>query len=645
MNKSRPARDDRKPTIVISPTFKQWLLDSARAEAERHFDPAALICLIPRETAWYAITLLESAQAKDHERANRILENLIVNDGTHSPATLFVIHHRFSALLSDQAKEQILENLRRNLPISATVRYSDGNVNHPLAAYAHLICGGELLGDPAYTLIGKRLLQEFQQTISGRRHKQRQQAEMAEYNSPTYTALTLWFLAIIAEFAQDEEARRLAQFLEERLWINVAMHWHEPTQQFAGPFSRAYAEDSVGGFSALHCTFACAMQKNIFITAELPRRFEHPSALIENAFVAILNFHVPAEARAIAFDKPLPYYFRMTTYCEQYHENGRRQEDDRQIAAFDDEVYPGGWGDLTTFMTKEYCLGTASRPYVNAGQSDGFSLRYRRAEQVQSLQDFRGAYTRMVFNGSIFGQDNFCHVAGFPVNKDYLYEEGRAFTYQHENKAIVCCTPKRAGHAGVNELRLDLIFSYHAPFDHIQVDETEITDFPFDGENVKRIVISDHRTYLAILPLPASALADFKPQCRLWASHDHFMISFYNYRGAARDFTREEMSMTRNSFACIMETREHFPRLDDFLKFLNSVKLNETISSRAVRTVKFQIGAEAMVFSADPISERILQRTWNGKDDEVSHFQVETAAGDAERFCPKQLYAEDSQLK
>ncbi|MCK6560221.1 hypothetical protein L6R21_13575 [bacterium] len=625
--------------------FRQRLLDGARAEAERHFDPAALICLIPRETAWYAITLLESAQAKDHQLANRILENLTVNDGTHSPATLFVIYHRFSALLADQAKEQILKNLRRNLPISATVRYSDGNVNHPLAAYAHLICGGELLGDSTYALLGKRLLQEFHRTISSRRHKQRRQAEMAEYNSPTYTALTLWFLAIIAEFAQDEEARQLAQFLEERLWINVAMHWHEPTQQFAGPFSRAYAEDSVGGFSALHCTFAYAMQRDIFIAAELPRRFEHPSALIENAFVAILNFHVPAEAKAIAFDKPLPYCFRMTTYCEQYHENGRRQEDDRQIATFDDEVYPGGWGDLTTFMTKEYCLGTAVRPYVNAGQSDGFSLRYRRADHVQTLRDFRGAYTRMVFNGAVVGQDNFCHVAGFPINKDYLYEEGRAFTYQHENKAIVCNTPKRAGHAAVSELRLDLIFSYHAPFDHIQVDETVIAGFPREFENIERIVIADFHTYLAILPVPASGLAGFKPKNRLWVSQDHCMISFYNYQGTVRNFTREEMSATRNGFACLLETRDHFPRLKDFLKFLDSVKLNETISSRGVRTVNFQIGADAMVFSVDPISERILQRTWNGKDDTVYHFQVETAAEDSEQFCPKQLYAEDSQLK
>jgi hypothetical protein len=49
---------------------REWLLLSAREEAERHFDPATLICLIPRETAWYAISLLESEAAGDQRLAN-----------------------------------------------------------------------------------------------------------------------------------------------------------------------------------------------------------------------------------------------------------------------------------------------------------------------------------------------------------------------------------------------------------------------------------------------------------------------------------------------------------------------------------------------------------------------------------------------
>ena len=360
-----------------------WLLQGARVEAEKYFDPETLICIIPRETAWYAITLLESKDRADHELANRILENFIIKDGTHSPCTLFGIYQRYRRLLSPRAQNQILSNLERNLPISALVRYSDGNVNHPLAAYVNLVCSGELLKDQTSIVLGRNLLKNFRQTIASRTHKNFQQAEMAEYNSPTYTALDLWFLALAAEFAMDEESRSLAKFLEERLWINVAMHWHEPSQQFVGPFSRAYSEDSLGGFSAVHCTFGFAVQKEIYLNPDLPVKFSHPSALIENAFIAILNFHVPDQAKDIAFQKPVPYYFRMTSYCEQYNENARSVNN---ISTFDPEIYPGGWSDLTSYLDEDFCIGTASRPYVNGGQNDTFTLRYRSSEKIADLK-------------------------------------------------------------------------------------------------------------------------------------------------------------------------------------------------------------------------------------------------------------------
>lgn len=615
--------------------IRQWLFASARDEAERHFDAGRLLCLIPRETAWYAITLFESAKAADHALANRIIEKLIATDGTHTPATLFAMLQRYDKLLTPAARRQLVWNLEQNLPISARVRYSDGNVNHPLAAYAHLICAGAWLGHTAYAELGAGLLRDFHTTIASRRHQRRRQAEMAEYNSPTYTALTLWFLALIAEFAPDGDARRLATFLEERLWCNVAMHWHAPSQQFAGPFSRAYAEDSAGGYSALHCTFAYALAPDIFFDANLARRFDHPSALIENAFIAILNFHVPEQARAIALHKPLPYHLRMTTYCEQYHENGQRAPGD---PAFDEEVYPGGWGDLTTYLTAEYCLGSASRPYVNAGQADSFSLRYRRADRVRSLADFRGAYTRMVFNGAVVGQANRCHVTGTAIGKDYLYEEGRAFVYQHRQIAMVCYHAKRPGHRAVRELRLDLIFSYHAPFDHLRAGGVEVQQLPHHLPLGETVLIADFRTYLAILPLPATCLAGFSGETRIWQADDHLLISFYNYIGPERDFSREQMSATLNGFACLLASKDDFATIGDFAAAIAAIRVEATVAAPGQQMVRLQRGNDEMVFAVDHLGERILQRTWNGCDETASHYEIAVDPQQPAYFYPPSLY-------
>ncbi|MCI0514258.1 hypothetical protein L0128_13665 [candidate division KSB1 bacterium] len=621
--------------------LRQQLLALARAEAERHYNPQTRLCLIPRETAWYAMTLLASRAPTDWELANRLLEQLEVRDGTHSPCTLLVIWNRFAAQLTAAAQNQILENLRENLAISTSVRYSDGNVNHPLAAMVNLLLSGELLNLPIYAALGKRELQNFQQTIATRQHQHYRQAEMSEYNSPTYSALTLWFLAIAAELAQDSEARELAQFLESRLWLNLALHWHQPSQQFIGPFSRAYAEDSSGGFSALHCTLAVGLETEIFFEPELARRFQHPSALIQNALLVQLKFHVPPAARLIAFEKPFPYYIRMTTYGEQYHENARRLQDGKQIATFDPEVYPGGWSELTTYLTAEYGLGTATRPYVNAGQSDSFSLRYRRAPVVQRLQDFRGVYSRLVFNGAVAGAENFCHVGGFPVGFDYLYEEGRAFTFQHAGQAIVGYTPKRVGHRGVTELRLDLIFSNPAPFDQLWIGNRLVSDLPCTFSMVETIIIQDFQTYLAIFPLDCSGLATFQPYGRIWTHGDLLMLSFFNYHGPQQDFTRAEMDTCRNGFACLLATTQEHPDLSHFRAYLKRVKVIETVDPSQIRNILLTTPAGEMNLCYDPRAERILQRTWNGSDAGTAHFEIQAPAGTEPVFLLTDLYTRE----
>lgn len=614
---------------------RNWLLQSARSEAEKYFDTAKLLCLIPRETVWYAITLLESGDQNDLALANRIFETIHVTDGTHSPCTLFVILKRYEHLLSEFAAANIRANLEANLPISATVRYSDGNVNHPMAAYVNLVCAGELFQDKSSIALGKNLLNNFQQTISSRRHKHFRQSEMAEYNSPTYTALTLWFLALAAEFVSDEEFKSLALFLEEQLWINVAKHWHAPTQQFVGPFSRAYAEDSLGGFSALHCTFGFASQRDIFLEPHLPVKFNHPSALIENAFVATLNFHIPQQALDIAFDKPLPYSFKETTYCEQYHENTGPVLQGESGNTFDPDVYPGGWGDLSSFLSDEFCLGTSSRPYVNGGQHDAFSLHYRRAETIAGLSDFRGAFTRMVFNGSRFGQDNFCHTCKFKVTKDYLYEEGRPFIFQHQNAAIVGYVPKRAGHLQVNEIRLDLIFSHHAPFDFLAVDDEEIKSLPIEKKNCAKILIQDYQTRLAIFPLKSTPLYDFPGKIKIEQRDNFLFISFYNYEGETRDFTKEQLSQCLNGIACVLDSKKHNSTFQDFR---GSVHLSQEIQSPFIHKIDFERGKNKMTFRFDPVSERIVERTLNGIDQTFFYADYDIPRIGEEKFYPKNPY-------
>lgn len=613
-----------------------WLLQLAREAGDRHFDPKTGLCLIVRDTCWYATSLLFDASAERRKLGNSLLRSLKSNDGTHTPASMLSLLHGIPEWLEDSTRDALRSVVHSELVNAAGTEWKDGNVNHPLGAYCTLILGGELHNEPWAMELGLRRLRRFQQRIGDHRSKLRRQSEMSEYNSLTYTALDLTFLALIAEFSKHGEAKQLALFLEESLWINVAMHFHAPSGQFAGPHSRSYFEDSFGGYSALHCALLAASGKKLFLEPTLSVRFDHPSDLIQNALTAISPFHFPDRAGRIAWEKPFPYSFRMTTYGESYHENNRKADG---TFAFDEEVYLGGWTDLTTFMTTEYALGSAATPYVNAGHADSVMLRIKRSAEIKSMTDFRSSFTRGVYNGALPGIPNFCHTTSSQVDASYLAEEGRCATYQHENRLIVCYSPKRAGHKGIRSYRTDFIFSYATPFDLILIDGKPVSAFPFETRADARICIRDGRTYILLIPLEPAPTAGMSP-VRFSVENDFFLISSYNHKGPAKDFTRDEVNGWRSGYYLEVWTEDQFADWPDFLHHANSVKIRETGGANT-RGISVESKGERMELVYDPFREQIVSRKWCGKEEKIDSLHVSAAGVSDGIFCPSTLYGSE----
>ncbi len=635
-------------TLFPISDHRSRLFKLAREAGDKHFDPVTGLCLIARDTCWYATSLLFDPTGERTQEAYRILQSLQSSDGTHTPASMLALLHGACDFLDDSTTSSLRSAVKSELINAAETEWKDGNVNHPLGAYCTLILGGELC-DQAWAIeLGLRRLRRFQQRIGDHRSRTLRQAEMSEYNSLTYTALDLTFLALIAEYAQRREAASLARFLEEALWVNVAMHYHAPSQQFAGPHSRSYFEDSFGGYSALHCALLAASGRMIFLDPSLSVRFDHPSDLLQNGLTGITPFHMPERAKAIAWEKPFPYSFRMTTYGESYHENSRRDSAPRESVAkssvdrpfaFDEDVYPGGWTDLTTYMTREYALGSAARPYVNAGHSDSVMLRIRRSEEISQLSDFRSAITRGVYNGALPGVPNFCHTSSSRVDASYLTEEGRCATYQHENRLIASYAPKRIGHRGIESYRTDVIFSYAVPFDLLMIDGTPVHAFPTIAPADSRICMRDHHSYILLIPLPPSPTIGRAP-VRLTVLRDFFLVSSYNYEGPARDFTREEVNNWRSGYFLEVWGKDDFGDWESFLKHASEVSVEEIVDGRGHRIVARSKGT-VMEFHYDPFRENIISRRWCGVEEETTHLDVTAAGTSSAPFCPQTLYGSE----
>ena len=67
------------------------------------------------------------------------------------------------------------------------------------------------------------------------------QGSFTEYNSPTYTIVTLTELARMLLHFREDEDKRLARELHDLAWEHIARHFHPPTRQWAGPHSRCYS--------------------------------------------------------------------------------------------------------------------------------------------------------------------------------------------------------------------------------------------------------------------------------------------------------------------------------------------------------------------------------------------------------------------
>ncbi|MDH7515850.1 MAG: hypothetical protein QHI48_08260 [Bacteroidota bacterium] len=604
------------------------LFELARTEGRRRFDPETRRCLIPRDTVWYAISLLASDDPDDRALGESLLMETPSEDGTHTPASLLALF--FSPLfdLKESVRSRIRGLVRDELVHAAEVEWRDGNVNHPLGAYATLVLGGEIASAPWAVSLGGRRLGRLLEVSGGRRHAGRRQGALSEYNSLTYGALDLCFLSLVGAYSSDAEARACALRLERGLWLDAALHFHAPSMQFAGPHSRSYQDDTSGGYSGLHCVFFAVWGDRIALEPETARAFNHPSAFLQNALIALCPFHPPVETERIAFDKPFPLTIRQATYGESYHET-------RAGEGFDHEMYPGGWSELTTYMTRAYALGTASIPYANGAHSDALMVRIARRGK-DGRQAHRSLFARGVFNEAAFGIPNLCHTTGTVVDESWYPEQGRTAICQHGNLAVVLYTPKRAGHGRVRSFRIDLVFTYREPFDALLAGGRAVTAFPAAGEEPAILLFADGDTLGAVIPLRPEPYPS-PPAWTMEARRDHLVYSLWNYHGEEIEPTRDELQQWRNGFVIELAERSQFPSLGEFAEHVASLAVRERIEGD-IRTVAVSGAEGEMVFRFDPRAERILSRTWNGEELGNDAFSVETSPSASFPPIPPSLF-------
>jgi len=264
---------------------RRQLLQRMAAYGDRNFDPAAGLLRLPmdgyrnvhaehlddtprhplRESLCYALVLLELADRPLQGRAEAIMERVIALQEAASadPAlrglwpyfleepvaawpwpdlnwadfigmALLVIWHRHRRRLPARLRARIVESVHR---AAGCIRLRNVDLN-----YTNIAIKGSFVTLSAAELTDDRALLDYAlDRLARLRDTVAEAGAFAEYNSPTYAAVSLAGLHAIAAYAAHPEARELVEPLLARFWDDVARHFHPGTGELAGPHARAYA--------------------------------------------------------------------------------------------------------------------------------------------------------------------------------------------------------------------------------------------------------------------------------------------------------------------------------------------------------------------------------------------------------------------
>jgi hypothetical protein len=419
-----------------------------------------------RKGAGLARQLLANGAPQDLELAEKVLEATLRCQELHPDdphygnflwmyedevvfdlnAVEFVLEHLIPMLiqygdrLSPTMRARVLASIRLGL---AEIRKLD-----VLIAYSNITVldilnsclGGELLGDEAIARRGYQKLADWMAFTD-------QYGLPFEYNSPTYTAVTLRALKMLADLVQDEATRMRAKTVAARLGLSVALHIHSSTGRWAGPHSRVYHPSVVG---------------------ETPPEVELVEAWAKDGAI-------PAWTLTAITDRPIPMTVSETAHPERNY-------------------------GLTTYHSRSFALGVSATEF--SGQSNVFIVHYRRPGA-----DWPGVlYSRYTLNDKWLG-DTY-HPTDRTKSRN-LIDEGRFYGLQEGARAIGLYAPGPLGLC--SSARANLIWARQDLVDEIWLGRQRVETLPALVPPGEVIVVGSGDILTAIRPLTLTDLGRDAP--------------------------------------------------------------------------------------------------------------------------------------
>lgn len=565
-----------------------------------------------------------------HDReANEILRTIKLYHCHFMPMQMLEIFMTYGGRVEEDVRKKMTDYILEELPKAASDEIHMGmyNDNFSNMAVYMLIIGGEMFDLPEYVETGKRKLDEVCEFFS-------RSGGIMEYCSPTYTPIDTLAFAQIANHAKDPWVRETALKCEERMWLEVATHYHPATAMLAGPHSRAYGADSIGHPGLVCSLFWKAFGDEVFINPMLDTFPPHPDQVIHIsmerlmypnvAWIVNVEFHCPERLAELALHKQYPFEASFRSECLPSNllagspAEGEKPEEFCYCA--------GGTGNCYTYMTEEYSMGTADNQFHSGSISNTFYMTFRNRTDARRLFDTGVVYTRYLFNDHLPDQDNTYAVYG-RSHKSSFRDEGRKFGSQHKNISLLTYHPMALERHSVESARLSMLIPcyFFDGFD-IWAGDTRVENFSYSSDRLETVYVQVNNVYFAFVPLTTTDLGR-DIALTIEKQNQHLMISYYNYRGKARSFEALEMILAQAGIVCICSTVEEHATMDEFKQYVRQGQLIEDRMENQERTycrrIRYRHGDTEFRMILCPETEAIVANTINRKPVGLNIFRAD----------------------
>jgi hypothetical protein len=302
--------DLEREVLETSMTWMDGLWDDGtsllyRVRRDRH---------MVRETAWYALGLLQRDGERDQARAERALRTVLANQ-FDLPDAPFDGTFRRAPEEPDPPDEPVMwahydPNWRQFIGTTFAVivdRYANvlpDPLTDDLRASIERCVAGEPDDRVAPTYANIALMKAWLDNWAGRVESAEAFAReihghfdahgcFLEYNSPTYYGIDLWALALWR--STDGPLHRHGADMEQRLWRDIARFYHAGLRNLCGPYDRAYGMDMTAHATPLGLHVWSAVGRARAPFPDTSGRFSHPHDCCFGPLVGAVPTVVPTD--------------------------------------------------------------------------------------------------------------------------------------------------------------------------------------------------------------------------------------------------------------------------------------------------------------------------------------------------------------